>query len=67
MTGPRAGGGVLQHKRLEEALVKSVAITGISGYLGTQMLKVLDQDKGVETVVGIDIKPPSYSSAKLRF
>jgi len=47
--------------------VKSVAITGISGYLGTQMLKVLDQDKEVETVVGVDIKPPDYSSAKLKF
>jgi len=47
--------------------VKSVAITGISGYLGTQMLKVLDQDKEVETVVGVDIKPLRYSSPKLKF
>lgn len=47
--------------------MKSVAITGISGYLGTQMLKMLDQDKEVETVVGIDIRTPSYSSTKLKF
>jgi UDP-glucose 4-epimerase len=47
--------------------VKRVAITGISGYLGTQILKLLDQDKDVETVVGIDIRPPNYSTGKLKF
>ena len=47
----------------KEANVRSVAITGISGYLGTQILKLLDQDKEIETVAGIDIKPPGYSTA----
>lgn len=47
--------------------MKSVAITGVSGYLGIQMLKLLDQDKEVETVVGVDIKPPKYSTTKLKF
>lgn len=47
--------------------MRSVAVTGISGYLGIQILKQLDQDKEVETVVGVDIKPPSYSSSKLKF
>lgn len=47
--------------------MKRVAITGISGYLGTQILKLLDQDKDVETVVGVDIKPPNYSTSKLKF
>jgi UDP-glucose 4-epimerase len=47
--------------------VKKVVITGISGYLGTQILKLLDQDKDVETVVGIDIRPPNYSTNKLKF
>ncbi len=47
--------------------MKRVAITGISGYLGTQILKLLDQDKDVETVVGIDIRPPNYSTGKLKF
>ncbi len=47
--------------------MKSVVITGISGYLGTEILKLLDQDKDVETVVGIDIKPPHYSTSKLKF
>jgi UDP-glucose 4-epimerase len=50
-----------------EAQVKSVAVTGISGYLGTQMLRLLDQDKDVGTVVGIDIRPPAYSTEKLKF
>jgi len=47
--------------------VKKVVITGISGYLGTQILRLLDQDKDVETVVGIDIRPPNYSTKKLKF
>ena len=47
--------------------MKNVAITGISGYLGTQILKLLDQDKEVETVAGLDVKPPAYSTPKLKF
>ncbi len=47
--------------------MKRVAITGISGYLGTEILKLLDQDKDVEAVVGIDIRPPNYSTSKLKF
>ena len=47
--------------------MKRVAITGISGYLGTQILKLLDKDKDVEAVVGIDIRPPNYSTGKLKF
>ncbi len=47
--------------------MKSVAITGISGYLGTQFLAQLDHEAQVETIVGIDIKPPGYSSPKLKF
>lgn len=56
-----------QATRIEEGHMRSVAITGISGYLGIQILKTLDQDKEVETVAGIDIKPPAYSTAKLKF
>jgi UDP-glucose 4-epimerase len=47
--------------------VRSVAVTGISGYVGTLTLKQLDQEKDVETVVGIDVKPPTYSTRKLKF
>jgi len=62
MTRPR---GRMWHTK--EANVKNVAITGISGYLGTQILKLLDQDKEVETVAGLDVKPPAYSTPKLKF
>lgn len=47
--------------------MRRVAITGISGYLGTQILKLLDQDKDVELVVGIDVRPPNYATSKLKF
>ena len=47
--------------------MENVAITGISGYLGTQILKLLDKDPDVKTVVGIDIKPPNFASGKLKF
>jgi UDP-glucose 4-epimerase len=47
--------------------MKRVAITGISGYLGTQILKLLDQDQDVETIVGLDIRPPNYSTSKMKF
>ena len=47
--------------------MKRVAITGVSGYIGTRILKVLDQDKDVETVIGIDVRPPDYSTSKLKF
>lgn len=47
--------------------MRRVVVTGISGYLGTQILKILDKDKDVELVAGIDIRPPEYSSHKLKF
>lgn len=47
--------------------MENVAVTGISGYLGTQILKLLDKDPDVKTVVGIDIKPPGFASGKLKF
>ncbi|UCG89881.1 MAG: NAD-dependent epimerase/dehydratase family protein [Candidatus Heimdallarchaeota archaeon] len=43
-----------------------VAITGISGYLGTQLHSYLDQNAGIEKILGLDIvKPPD--SPKLQF
>lgn len=47
--------------------MENVAVTGVSGYLGTQILKLLDKDPDVKTVVGIDIKSPVYNSGKLKF
>lgn len=47
--------------------MKNVAVTGISGYLGTGLLQRLDQNKDVETIIGIDLKEPRISSPKLKF
>ncbi len=47
--------------------MENVAITGVSGYLGTQILKLLDKDPEVKTVVGMDLRPPSFSTSKLKF
>ena len=47
--------------------MENVAITGVSGYLGTQILKLLDKDPDVKTVVGMDVRPPNFSTSKLKF
>jgi UDP-glucose 4-epimerase len=47
--------------------MKNIAITGISGYIGSRLLLHLADLDEVEKIVGIDINPPKYSSPKLRF
>jgi len=47
--------------------LRSVAITGVSGYIGTRLLERLDGLEAVERVVGIDLRPPALAPAKLRF
>ncbi len=47
--------------------MKSIAITGISGYIGSRLLLRLSEIKAVERIVGIDIKPPSFNPPKLKF
>ena len=47
--------------------MKNIAITGISGYIGTSLFRHLDGIDGVQRIIGIDIKPPGFESAKLRF
>jgi len=47
--------------------MRTVAITGISGYIGNQLLQRLDRQDNVETIVGIDLKQPRSSSSKLKF
>ncbi|MBI4362249.1 MAG: NAD-dependent epimerase/dehydratase family protein [Euryarchaeota archaeon] len=44
-----------------------VAVTGVSGYLGGILLRLLEGDPGVEEVVGIDLQPPRGEHPKLRF
>ena len=47
--------------------MKSIAITGISGYIGSRLLSRLDEIPDVSDIVGIDIKPPTRRAGKLRF
>jgi UDP-glucose 4-epimerase len=47
--------------------MKSVAITGIGGYLGGLLLNRLERERGVERIVGIDVKVPHSHSPKLKF
>ena len=47
--------------------MKNVAITGVSGYLGSLLLKRLIQEPEVEHIIGLDIKEPSLQSAKFMF
>ena len=44
-----------------------VFITGISGYLGMVVLRALQDDPAVESVVGVDIRPPEEEPGKLEF
>ena len=44
-----------------------IGITGISGYLGTLVLRKLEKREDVECIVGIDWKPPMYRPPKLEF
>ena len=44
-----------------------LAVTGISSYLARTLFPLLEQDPAVEEIVGLDLKPPAFQSAKLRF
>jgi UDP-glucose 4-epimerase len=47
--------------------MKNVVITGVSGYLGTLLLKRIAQEAEVERIIGMDIKEPSFQSPKFTF
>lgn len=47
--------------------METICITGVSGYVGTRLLERFDKDADIERIVGIDVKPPRLSSAKLAF
>ncbi len=47
--------------------MKSVAIAGSSGYIGSRPLSRLGEAEAVERIVGIDTAPPGDSPPKLRF
>ncbi len=47
--------------------MRRVAITGVSGYIGSQLLARLEVHPDVEAIIGIDNRPHLRQSGKLRF
>ena len=47
--------------------MKNIFITGVSGYFGSKLVSLFAQKDEVESIAGIDMKPPSYTSEKLEF
>jgi UDP-glucose 4-epimerase len=47
--------------------MKNIAITGISGYIGTRLLEQFDGDGGITKIIGIDNREPQGRSTKLKF
>ncbi|MEA3223495.1 MAG: NAD-dependent epimerase/dehydratase family protein, partial [Thermodesulfobacteriota bacterium] len=47
--------------------MKNIFITGVSGYFGYKLISLFDQRDEVESIVGIDVKAPAYTSKKLEF
>ncbi len=47
--------------------MKTITITGISGYLGRNLWRLLDKNPDVEKIIGIDLKEPGGASDKLKF
>jgi UDP-glucose 4-epimerase len=45
----------------------NIAITGVSGYIGSRLLAYLEQVDDVKTIIGIDNRRPEVKSAKLKF
>jgi UDP-glucose 4-epimerase len=48
-------------------LIMKVALTGVSGYLGQLILRLLDKHRGVESILGLDIAPCPFPSPKYAF
>jgi UDP-glucose 4-epimerase len=57
----------LDYCHLKERELKNVAITGVSGYLGTLLAKRISQETEVERVIGLDVKEPAFNSPKFTF
>ena len=47
--------------------MKNIAITGISGYVGTRLLNRLDENPDIRKIIGIDVVEPRLKSDKLAF
>lgn len=47
--------------------MRTIAVTGVSGYLGTRLLQRLEEHADVENIIGISRKPPPLPTPKLKF
>ena len=47
--------------------MRTIAVTGVSGFVGQRLLRILDRDPDVRRVVGIDARDPRFRPAKLAF
>lgn len=54
-------------EKSKKSALKSVFITGVSGYFGQKLLSFFDQKKEVKSILGIDINPPATIPEKLEF
>jgi UDP-glucose 4-epimerase len=44
-----------------------VAVTGCSGYIGSRLLRFMEESGKVEKIIGVDVNPPRCSPSKLEF
>jgi len=44
-----------------------VAVTGASGYLGRIVITRLASDPAVQSILGLDVRPPAYACEKFTF
>ncbi len=44
-----------------------IAVTGCSGYIGSCLLRFLDESDEVERIIGVDLNPPRIDRAKMDF
>src|SRR4051794_41917097 len=46
---------------------KRILITGLSTYWGGRLAQALEQDPGIETIIGIDRRPPKLALERTEF
>ena len=67
MTSPRKLTSLIRQTASVWTFMKTVAVTGASGYLGRKVLERLGADADVSRVVGIDVRDPEFSTRNLEF
>ena len=45
----------------------SIAVTGVSGFLGQRLLPLLDAIRRVDRIVGLDVRDPARRVARFEF